>query len=404
MIDNTDSFRPVVIVPAFSRSGALRRLLASINRAHYPTNGVRLIISLDGGAPRDVVESAREFEFRSGSVEVIERDERLGLREHILWCGDRTEEHGAVIVLEDDLLVDPWFYEYAIHALAAHEQESTVAGIALYAPRQNDYAHLPFEPLENGLSGYLMQVPCSWGQAWTAGQWRAFREWYGQAGDDVVDRDASIPDAVRAWPASSWKKYFVAYLSATERYFVYPYRSYTTNCSDPGGTHVSRGSDLYQVPLPDPQRDFATPGFPAAAEHSVVYDQFMEPRIGIDFDALALTPGSVAVDLYGIKPASLLRESDYCLTTRPVEAALAGFPLSFRPLEMNIHAADGGLTDGPIRLCRSEQLQDRGPWFARMQSRYRLKWYFLSATISGLDLLLFGVVTLLRRLRDLVRP
>jgi len=402
MTDSSETFRPAVIIPAYSRPGALRRLLASINRAHYSDQRVHLIISMDGGADAKVVDFARAFEFAGGTVEVIERTERLGLRKHILWCGDQAEKYGSVIVLEDDLMVDPWFYHYASHALAAYGNEHTIAGVALYAPRYNDYAHLPFEPLQNGRSAYLMQVPCSWGQAWTADQWRNFRAWYAKSEDDVVDRDGTVPDEVSSWPASSWKKYFASYLSATGRYFVYPYQSYTTNCADPGGTHLPRGADLHQVRLGDPWREFKVPDFPTLAEHRVVYDVFMEPRVQVDFAALSIPPGSVAVDFYAIKPVSLLRDGDYCLTTRNVKAALATFPLTFRPLEMNIYAQADLATDGPVRFCRSDQLYDREPLLGRLRAKYRLKWYFQPGPTSGLSLIMFGIASLLRRLRNLL--
>jgi len=129
------AFRPAIVVPAFARAAALDRLLASLARAHYPDGGVHLVISLDGGATPDVVACARAFEFPAGTAEVVEREHRLGLREHILWCGDQTERFGSVIVLEDDLLVDPWFYVYAQHALAEYDGEEAIAGIALFAPK-----------------------------------------------------------------------------------------------------------------------------------------------------------------------------------------------------------------------------------------------------------------------------
>ena len=403
MTDRRDSSGPAVIVPAYARPVALRRLLASVEKAHYPGDGIKLIISLDGGATDEVVASARAFEFGSRSVEVIERDEQLGLREHILWCGDQAQEYGSVIVLEDDLVVDPWFYHYAVHAIAAHERQDEVAGIALYAPRYNEFAGLPFEPLSNGTSGYRMQVPCSWGQAWTARQWTAFKTWYERVDETTVDDCESLPDTVRRWPAGSWKKYFAAYLALAERYFVYPYASYTTNCSDPGGVNTSRGTDELQVPLPDPKRPFVAPGFPAGDETGVTYDPFMEPRLKFDFDALSLPAGSLCIDLYGSRPLDFVKKYDYCLTTRPVRAAIAGYPLQFRPLPMNILLSRGDADGAPIRLCGKDQHYDRDPWLKCLWARLRLRLYFVNGPTNGTSLLLLGLITLLKRLRDLIR-
>jgi hypothetical protein len=359
--------------------------------------GKRVVISLDGGAAPDVRTCAHAFEFPYGTVEVVERDQRLGLREHILWCGDQTGRFGSVIVLEDDLLVDPWFYVYAQHALAAYTVMDSIAGIALFSPKYNDYAHLPFEPLVSGSSAYFMQVPCSSGQAWTAAQWQAFRTWYADADERNVLADAAIPAEVLRWSKRSWKKYFVAYLAATGRSFVYPYQAYTTNCGDPGGTHWIRGSDLHQVPLADPGRDFAQPDLPRPDSTAVFYDLYMEPRLGIDFASLGLTEGSVCVDLYGSKPRAQLEACDYCLTTRPVRSSLASFPLSFRPLPLNVLLVGERSDSGAIRLCRPDQLYEREPLIAGAAAKFGLRWYFLTGPKSGLSLIVFGLYALLRR-------
>jgi hypothetical protein len=76
-----------------------------------------------------------------------------------------------VVVLEDDLVVDRYYYLYASCALQHYRCDDRVAGIALYAPEYNEYASLPFAPMANGYSTYPMQMPCSWGQCWTREQW-----------------------------------------------------------------------------------------------------------------------------------------------------------------------------------------------------------------------------------------
>ena len=403
MTDRQDSNRPAVIVPAYNRPDALSRLLISINRAHYPDTNVNLIISLDGGATGDVNKCAHKFGFKAGAAAVIERDEHLGLREHILWCGDQAQEHGAVIILEDDLVVDPWFYHYAIHALTAHEHENDIAGIALYAPQFNEFAGLRFEPLSNGSSAYRMQIPCSWGQAWTATQWAEFRTWYERVDEATVRDCEQLPDMVRQWPASSWKKYFAAYLALEDRYFVYPYESLTTNCADPGGVHAGRGTDELQVPLPDPSRAFVAPVFSFGDEAGVAYDPYMEPDLKIDFATLSLDPGSLCVDLYGSRPPDFVRKYDYCLTTRPVKAAIRRYPLKFHPLPMNVLIDDGDSVDGPVSLCRKDQHYDREPWLKRRWAMNRLRLYFVHGPTNGTSLLLLGGISLLKRLRDLFR-
>ena len=281
--------KPAILIPAFSRPASLHRLLVSLNNAKFPTDDIHVVISLDGGSDYSVREIAKQFRFHHGSVEVVERQNNIGLREHILWCGDQTGCFGSVIVLEDDLLVDPWFYRFACTAIEAYGDNDSIGGFALYAPEFNELADLPFTPLSSGFTTYRMQVPCSWGQAWTAEQWQHFRAWHDSAKPDVVDSSEHLPNVVKSWPESSWKKYYAAYLVDSMRYFIYPMRSYTTNCADPGGAHMKQGSNRYQVSLGIPDRNQESIDLHDYPSSLVSYDAFMEPCF------MCAPPGSAQV-------------------------------------------------------------------------------------------------------------
>jgi len=311
--------RPVIIAIGFSRAQSLSRLLRSLNQAEYP-HDVELIISLDGEAATDVIAVARKFEFEHGPHLVKVQPQRLGLRKHILWAGDQSQEHGSVIVLEDDSVVDRHFYRYGVSAVDTYSNESRVAGIALYSPRRNEFANLPFIPLENGLSSYFMQVPCSSGQLWTQLQWSRFRSWYDPFSKSGCIEDVDLPDQVKKWSAASWKKYFAAYLVLEEKSFSYPYRSYTTNCSDQ--------SRPFEKVL---HGDFT--------ESSVTYDAFMEPGVTRIAGMLEVDPNSLEVDIYGIKPQSLLSKKKYVLTSKACDECDWVAYLALRPVEIGIEYA-----------------------------------------------------------------
>ncbi|MGI2323711.1 MULTISPECIES: hypothetical protein [unclassified Methylococcus] len=327
--------KPVIVVAAFRREKALARLLNSIQSASY-SFPVKLIISLDGGASPEVVRTATEFDFRHGTVEVVRRTENIGLRRHIIWCGDKAEEYGSAIVLEDDLYVDPYFYDYAVNALQFYRNETMVAGIALYAQKFNECAGLPFEPIYNGSSGYFMQVACSWGQAWTGDQWARFKDWYLNADENSVNNVGALPQYVKEWPESSWKKYFFAYIVEHNKYIYYPYITYSTNCSDPGGSHVKDGSDVYQVPLGmacRPLEEFKFFPFDGGLAY---YDSYMEPINDEIFRGLGLDRRDLEVDLYGTKPLELLKKKKYALTSRDCKRYIRVFGAQFRPMEKNL--------------------------------------------------------------------
>jgi len=157
---------PAIFIPAFSRPHALDRLLQSLETAKYPDEQVELVISLDGQFHPDVEVVAERFKlvFSHGNVTIIKRTDNIGLRNHILWCGDQTEKYGAIIVLEDDLIVSKLFYMYATAAVRYFCDDERIAGISLYSQRFNENANLPFEPLNVMRENYFMQIASSSGQ------------------------------------------------------------------------------------------------------------------------------------------------------------------------------------------------------------------------------------------------
>lgn len=345
--------KPAIVIPAYSRPQSLARLLKSIDAADYP-EAVKLFISLEGGASDDVKRVAYAFSSPRLQVEIIQRRERLGLRNHILACGDLAVEFGSIIVLEDDLLVDRYFYHYAVAALTHYSTEESIAGIALYAPEYNDYAGLPFKPMNNGFSTYPIQTPCSWGQCWTATQWRQFRHWYVDANVDTVNDIVGLPSEIKSWPESSWKKYFAAYLIQENRQFIYPYQAYATNCADPGGTHVSSGSTIYQVSFASQFRPLPKFLFCPLSNSEVAYDAFMEPCGRTVYRQLGLDRSDVEIDTLGVKPFELLRQKEFALTCRPALNAISQYPGNYRPVEHNLfhQVSAPAVEDNTLRLTR----------------------------------------------------
>src|SRR5690606_11898173 len=135
---------PTIIVIGYNRPKSLQRLLTSLSKAHYPEGNIRLVISLDNSGTLEPLRLAEAYDWPYGEKRVIHHEQRLGLRNHVLACGDLTEEYGDVLVLEDDLFVSPYFYEYTARALAFYENEPRVAGISLYSQQFNQTANLPF--------------------------------------------------------------------------------------------------------------------------------------------------------------------------------------------------------------------------------------------------------------------
>ncbi|WP_152525356.1 glycosyltransferase family A protein [Marinobacter sp. EN3] len=334
---------PAIVVVAFSRPHALKRALAALNEACYRSN-VKLIISIDGGASTEVVFIAKEFTFDHGEKYVFEHKENMGLRAHILKCGDLSETEGSVIIIEDDIVVDKFFHIYAQSALAFYSNDQAIAGISLYAPEYNEYAGLPFTPLKSEYDTYFMKVPCSWGQAWSADQWARFRTWLRDIDDSELLLSKELPSYVKAWGNSSWKKYFALYLVQCNKKIVYPYVSHSTNVSDEGGFHNKSGSNIVQVSLPLQNRGYRDYKFDPNNDSSIVYDSFMENCSDFVFDkvkSVSGVKGSLCFDFYGLKGAELLSEFDYCVTSKKTRASILAYKADYRPVENNVLLTSG---------------------------------------------------------------
>lgn len=331
---------PVIIIPAFNRAGSLERLLDSISLAYFPKEDIKIIISLDGEYTEDVYRVATKFSttFSYADVEVIARSKNLGLREHILLCGDFSILYGSCIILEDDLIVSKNFYTFACQAADRYDVEHDIAGIALYAQRYNEYSNLPFEPNTNRESDvFFMQVACSWGQVWTEKQWVSFKKWYNKNIEIDLLNFPCIPKSVAMWPKSSWKKYYSAYLILNNKYFVYPYISFTSNCADSGGTHNLHEFNTVQVPLNHSETHVPSFLLPKLDDNSITYDGFMEYKLTPNRIIFGINSSEIQIDLYGTKPLSLLMNSEYSISSKKNTHPLVGFPLRFKSIENNLY-------------------------------------------------------------------
>jgi len=324
---------PTIVVIAYNRPDSLKRLLRSLTAVHLPDNNikVRLIISMDGGGSAKTIEVARGFLWAYGDKMVIERDQNLGLKEHVLQCGDMSQDYGSVILLEDDLVVSPAFYDFSCQALMHYTADNRIAGISLYSQRLNESAGCLFEPINNGYSVFLSRMPSSWGQAFTANQWRFFRDWF--KNKKALSDSPEIPKNIRCWSESSWKKYFCDYMVCTKRWFVYPYISYTTNFGEVGRHHV-RKSTITQVEIATNSTSFIFPTVKDAIKYDLYWELEMEGFISGQ-------KSKILWDLYGTKTCL---DSDYIVSCRDLKGyrKIRGFALDLRPVQLNYFMENEG--------------------------------------------------------------
>lgn len=345
---------PAIVVVGYNRPNSLQRLLRSLLRARIPKD-VPLLISIDG-CNANVIDIAENTRWPFGSKRVIVHSKLLGLRDHVLSCGDLSYDYGAVIVLEDDVVVSPAFYEFALLAARHYVGDTSVSAISLYSFRLNEFVNRPFYPLFTGDPVYFLQSGSSWGQVWMKNSWSRFRKWLGDnyREDDIWKYD--IPTVVKRWPATSWKKWFNAYLVASDTYSVVPYTSYTTNWGD-SGTHHKRIGGRLQVPLAYECGDMS---FPKLTSSIAVYDSFFElaqTRLQILVerhleDVKCKAP--VFSDTYGYRPLEQLSQDGYAFTSRTAKEPVFEFGHQLKPSVLNLCS---GIPGSELKIARIKNVR-----------------------------------------------
>lgn len=327
-------YSPAIVVVAYNRAHSLKRLLESLKNAFYKS-GPTLVISIDSGDNKDVQAVANDFTWQHGEKTIICQKTNLGLRKHILKCGELTKQYGSIILLEDDLYVSPNFYEYARQALNFYGSDDAIAGISLYSHQYNETAAFPYIPLDDGSDVYFLQIPSSWGQAWTDKQWAEFSAWYSK-NNAQIQPEENLPDNVLSWPESSWKFFFFKYLNKTNKYFVYPKISLSTNFSDDKGTHVKFKTDIYQVPLLLSMNNVHKYKFIPIEKTVSRYDSFCEllPE-SVKKMNRKLETYDFEMDLYGTKNLSKI-SSEFIITSKKSSNPIMSFGRALKPHDMNI--------------------------------------------------------------------
>lgn len=322
---------PAIVTIGYNRPKSMERLLKSVENAHYPEGvSVPLVISIDNSGDDNVVKAAEEFEWTHGEKRIIAREVRMGLKEHVLACGDLTEEYGSIIVLEDDLYVSPAFYEYSQKALDFTYEDEMVGGVSLYNHLFDVHARMAFAAIDDGYDNWYFQFASSWGQAYTKGQWAAFRSWYAEHKDEPIT-GSDVPANVAGWSEKSWLKFYITYLIRTDKYFIYPRISYTTNFGDVGSHAVKADADL-QVPLCGAEKSLYC-AFSRVENSKAVYDAY--------FENVKLADEDIVIDLYGTKPVmDMLKDNTdikYVLSSRPLPFKIVkSYGRQMRPLDANV--------------------------------------------------------------------
>ena len=318
-----------IVLIGYNRLPGLKRLVKSLESVDFKgRKDIHLIFSIDNSGSKLVEDFANEYEWPHGEKCVRTFPERQGLKKHILSCGDFTEQYDIVCLLEDDLYVSDSFFNYAYNAAEFYFDDDRIAGISLYGFQKNwlDWL-LRFEPQKSEYDAYFLKVAQSWGQVWTKRKWNLFKRWY--ENNKEFTRSESIPQYLNTWSESSWLKYHDRYCIETDRYFVYPYVSISTNFSD-SGEHSANTSTDHQVELMYGKTMYS---FSQFTDDAICYDEYMN-RIGLG-KFLDVPEEELCVDFWGTKPEKLYKRYLISLEDKKYKIERE-FALSLRPIELSI--------------------------------------------------------------------
>ena len=171
-----------------------------------------------------------------------------------------------------------------------------------------------------------------------------------------------------SWPDTSWKKHFCAYLIHTDKYFVFPRISLTTNFNDPG-THLKKQDNHEgQVQLKTYTGPYRFKNFD---DSNCIYDTVLELIPGC---AKRLAPPlaqyDFEFDLYGLKKISDIK-TPFVITIKPTRKPIKTYRRALKPQELNVILDNRG---EDITLCRAEDILPVGNSHAQKINNF--KYYY----------------------------
>lgn len=318
-----------IVVIGYKNAEGIRRLLSALSMAEYDNRLVKLIISIDKSDSNDVKAVADAFEWKHGEKYVITFAERLGLRDHVMHCGDYLNIYDldALAVFEDDMMPSRDYFQFTEAVTEKYIGNKNIAGVSLYTNCTNFSVGEKFIPVRNDGDNFFIQSAQSRGQIWFREQWNDFREWYNAQVD--FEDDFLLPKRVTSWPETSWKKYHIKYCVVKNKYFVYPYTSFST-CFGDIGEHIRQQRNDIQVPLSNAGlKSYHLIDFD---DKALKYDVFFENQ-GL-YQYCNVEKEDLLVDLYG---DHIMTDKKYILTKKKLPChIIKSWGNRLVPHEMNL--------------------------------------------------------------------
>lgn len=208
-------------------------------------------------AVKSVREYLRESDWKDSfrKVTIVEAEKNKGLAKSIIGgVTDVLKEYGKVIVLEDDLVLSPYFLKYMNGALDYYQNVSDVWSISGYSfPMKSlkNYPHDVFYSYRGTSWGWA-----TWLDRWEKTDWevkdyaklmsdKEMQKQFNRGGNDLT----GMMTAQMEGRINSWAIRWVFAQSNLNMYTIYPKNSYILNDGcDGSGTHVGNTTE-YQTDI-----------------------------------------------------------------------------------------------------------------------------------------------------------
>ena len=177
-------------VLAYKRPHSLLRLLSSLNTLE--TNGSAIDVDIIIDHPVNSAERTHEsnqlvykistdWAWTHGKKNVVRKVGWVGLQKQWFECHIPHHRDDWALILEDDVEISPYAYQWLVRAIITYGNRSDVAGISLAPPLDISMVPGMLTPtIENSDTPFLLQHMGMWGFVPKPDVWEGFLEWVSQ--------------------------------------------------------------------------------------------------------------------------------------------------------------------------------------------------------------------------------
>lgn len=309
-------------------------MVNSIQTAIKPGK-LNIYFSLDGGASSEVKEYVSSLVWELGSKKLIQHELNLGVDQHTLKVLKMMDEIGDALIIEDDVRLSPYAFNYIASCVDVLDQEQ-VKGLSLYRYTFKEEDHFPFELLPNDEFLYYQQRSSSNSCFYKAKDIREYLQFVAE--EDIDYTDFSLPKNVMSWSSEIWEKSFYCYLIYTNGFLAFPRYSLATDYGE-FGVHMKKEINRYihhsPLYLSD---DFNSKPLEATKN---CYDAFYEILPSKLKDVLDPEFIDVTIDIYGAKDLEKIH-TKYVLSSKPSTKPIKSWGRVLKPELSNLLFNEAG--------------------------------------------------------------